>query len=362
MSKARDIANLLTDGKVEADDLNVGQLGGRRNLIINGAMQVAQRGTSDNIVNAERYLVDRWRACSYSANSDLTFSHSTDAPAGFSYSSKITKNTADANPAFVSLRYRPEDKDVAHWKIGTADAETVTFSFWVKSSVAGIYVLNLLSDNTTRSYAHEYTINNPDTWEHKTATIQLDTTGDWSTSNGNIMYIDWTVGAQSLHRTSSPSTWNTGGVYLSTTTAQNSWATSAGNTFQLTGVQLELGSVATPFEHRSYGEELALCQRYFQRLNTQRVGTGYFIDDTRSNVLVYLRTTMRALPTVTATALGHTLREYISWYPVSTFGLNDNGTDVISLTLTHSNAGVGTHNYQGTVLGNNADYSFDAEL
>ena len=254
MSKARDLANFSD----VAPDI------GRKNLIINGAMQVAQRGTSN--VNATGYkTVDRFEIYEGSSPTyTFTSEQVSDAPDGFTKSFKVT---ADSAATFTGsqnfgLRYKLEGQDVQHFKYGTSSAQSVTISFWVKSSETGDFSLRVMNQSASgfRQYLTSYTINSANTWEYKTATITGDTVRALDDGNTAEYVISWELdtGADDL---SSAFSWTTDGGNKSVTTQVNLLA-ATNNTWQITGVQLEVGSVATPFEHRSYGEELALCQRY----------------------------------------------------------------------------------------------------
>ena len=254
----------IVSGGITADSLNIGQIGGRRNLIINGAMQVAQYGTSTTSDGGK--CVDRYR--NYQNVGTFTAEQSTDTPVGFSYSLKRTNGTGtSATGANYSLvRYRVEDKDIAHLNFGTNDAIQFTVSFWVKSSVTGTYVLGLCDATEERTYAATYTINSADTWEQKSITLYASTQATWSTTGNVGLSINWDLGSGADRQVTTANEWttatpSTGGSW--THSSRVDWVGTTGATFYITGVQLEVGTVATPHEHISYGEQLALCQRYF---------------------------------------------------------------------------------------------------
>jgi hypothetical protein len=246
---------------------------GRRNLIINGAMQVAQRGTQVTGETGSGYKTcDRWQAA-ISSLGTWTIDQSTDAPSGFSNSFKLTCTTADASPAAgdaMYLRYSIEAQDCQHLAYGSSSANTTTLSFWVKSNKTGTYKVAPYVSDSGRLLGGTYTINSADTWEQKTITIIGDTGGSIANDNGDGLVLHFFLGAGSNFTSgTSQSAWTaySAGDFGAGQTVNLADATS--NYFEITGVQLEVGSVATPFEHRSYGEELALCQRYFWRY-TQR--------------------------------------------------------------------------------------------
>jgi hypothetical protein len=267
MGNARNLGSLLnTSSTIQADDLNIGQLG-NRNLIINGAMQVAQRGTS---FTSGAYTLDRWRLTSNDASFNQTVEQSTDAPPGFKYSWKTTITSPDTsitNVERASISTILEGQDIVKLGFGTNAATSISLSFWVKSSISGIYSVNLWTGNLSRNYSVGYNINSVNTWEYKTITIGGDTGGTWPSGNERGLWVVWsyTAGPNSY---GTPN-WQSGDIKNGVTGQVNLISTN-GATFQITGVQLEAGANATPFEHRSYGQELALCQRYYQTTFTTK--------------------------------------------------------------------------------------------
>lgn len=244
--------------------------GGRRNLIINGAMQVAQRGTSKTGITGTSYpTVDRFKF-SLDSCGTWTSTQEDDAPDGFASSCKIECTTADASISssdYVILQHILEGQDLQQLQYGTSSAKDITISFWVKSNKTGTYTLELQTDGSEENPI-QYSVNSSGVWEYKSLTFSGNTSDSLSNDNTLGLVVNWWVAAGS--------TW-AGGTYN-----ENTWqntnanravgnlnlADTVGNYFQITGVQLEVGDVATPFEHRSYGEELALCQRYFERLTS----------------------------------------------------------------------------------------------
>jgi hypothetical protein len=252
---------------------------GRRNLIINGAMQVAQRGTSfTGVGNGLQYsTVDRF--FSYKSNLDQLVYNSeqaSDGPDGFANSFKLTVTTPETaieTSETMYVAYRTESQDMLQLKYGTSDAKSITVSFWVKSSFAGTYAFSIIANDSSRSIGGTYTVNSANTWEQKILTFSGDASGSFNDDNGIGFTLYWHLGVTTDYSSSDNTSWSS---YNSTKFAYghsaNAWATTSGSTFQITGVQLEVGSVATPFEHRSYGEELALCQRYFVRYDAVNGG------------------------------------------------------------------------------------------
>ena len=262
MTKARqlaDLGNAYDDGALS-----------NRNLIINGAMQVAQRGTSQtNVSTFGVKTVDRWKSGPNSFGI-YTNTQDTNAPAGFGYSSKWLCTTADTSPAstdYMRIDYGIEAQDLQHLNYGTSDAKDLTLSFWVKSNVAETYVVWFYkSDGTARHIAFTYVIDAINTWEYKTITIPSDSNalGVINNDNGEGLLMCFCLSTSTANSSGTlPSAWEN---YVAVNRFAGQTANVGGavnNYWQITGVQLEVGDTATPFEHRSYGEELARCQRYF---------------------------------------------------------------------------------------------------
>ena len=245
------------------------QQGGRRNLIINGAMQVAQRGTqSTGITTTGFRTVDRFRT-SLSSLGTWTEDQATDSPDGFANSFKLTCTTADASPAagdVAYIRYMFEGNELQGLAYGASSAKDLTLSFWVKSNKTGSATVQLLqNDNSSKNISPSYTISSADTWEYKTISIPADTAGNIDNDNGPAVSLIWWINSGSNY--SSGTTRTTWTAYSATDSnpANLGVGGATSDYFAITGVQLEAGNVATPFEHRSYGEELALCQRYFEK-------------------------------------------------------------------------------------------------
>ena len=341
---------------------------GRKNLIINGAMQVAQRGTS-GFTTHNTYTLDRWKVYENTVSGSFTVSQDTDAPANFKNSLKFLVGTAGTPSAssVSHIRYLIEGNDFARLGFGTSDAQTYTVSFWVKSSIAGTYCLGTLNNAENRSIAKEYTINSANTWEYKTITIAGDTSGTYLTDNGKGIQLIWDLGSDSAFN-------QTVDTYSSTldfkTSNQTTLISNAGATFYLTGVQLEVGSVATPFEHRSYGEELALCQRYYQRLtNEDGIATRFGIGNANSSSAVDFRipltTEMRTTPAFTSSSGNIQISSGYLGYSYTSLALH-------GVVSTGRNVGIQATGVSGVTQGNtyyiegkidrNAWLGFDAEL
>jgi len=278
---------------------------GFRNRIINGDMQIDQRNAGASVTSsplANVFCVDRWFGfCTSPAV--FTMQQSTDTPAGFVNSVAITVTTQDTSLAagdFNSFRYIIEGLNVADFGWGTASAQPITFSFWVKSSLTGTFSVGLRNSALNRSYIATYTISTANTWEQKTVTIAGDTSGTWLTTNGVGIRLDWSLGSGSDYQGTANS-WTATNDF--TTSGSVSVVGTNGATFYITGVQLEAGSVASPFERRDYGRELMMCQRYCVLLGgsdgASHAGAGVWYATTATIYQMRLPVEMRASPALT---------------------------------------------------------------
>jgi len=242
-----------------------------KNLIINGAMQIAQRGTSASISNGNSTYntVDRFTNYVVDSTSTVvaTVSQSTDAPDGFSNSYKWQTTTSGTLPSsgYCGVQQFIEAQTVQHLAYGTSSAKKVTLSFWVKSSVTGTYAVSVYQDDANRITGSTYTINTANTWEKKTVTFDGDTSGTINNDNGEGFRCIFHTGAGSDLTSTDNTSWGaySGGKWAYGH-AQNGVIATTNATWQITGVQLEVGESATEFEHRPYGTELQLCQRYYE--------------------------------------------------------------------------------------------------
>ena len=315
-SATSDAITTHSDGTASAKIIDVG--GGplsNRNLIINGAMNVAQRSpnTAVNIPGGKTVTdVDRFGQWTKTADANWKSAQQVyDAPADFQFSRKITSlaaNTIEAG-TYHTVRYAVEGYDAAQLNCGLSSAKTVTLSFYVKSSLTGTFGLNFTNGANNRSYATTYSISNSNTWERKTITVTLDTSGTWLKTNGVGLEINWHLAIGSSYSTSTLNQWQ--GNWRFPSSATDILATN-GATWQLTGVQLEVGNIATSFEHRSLVDELRMCQRYYEKSYPYTIVPGaasYFSgsytmrDGTASSVVRYYpvnyKVTKRASPNIT---------------------------------------------------------------
>ena len=244
-----------------------------RNRIINGDMRIDQRNSGASVALGayNSYPVDRM-AC-FASVGTVTAQQSSLAPAGFSNSLVLTVSSAGTvgTNDRVSGAHFIEGFNISDLGWGTVNASSVTLSFWVRCSSTGTFGGALRNNASDRSYPFTYTINSANTWEQKSITVAGDTTGTWLTNNSVGIRIFWSLGAGSTYQ-GTAGAWS-GGAYATASGATSIVGTN-GATFYITGVQLEKGSVATPFEYRPYGTELALCQRYFEKSFDQSVAAG----------------------------------------------------------------------------------------
>jgi hypothetical protein len=243
--------------------------------------------------------VDRIRAILTGAPGTYSLQQVSDAPNGFSKSLQLTVTSTDATPTSsrqYGLQQRVEGFNTADFNFGSAAASAVTISFWVKCSVTGTFGGVIQNSASDRSYVFSFSVVAANTWEYKTVTIDGDTTGTWLTDNGSGLFLQFTVGADSAVLTT-PNVWSAGN-FKGPTGQVNLMATN-GATLYITGVQLEKGTVATPFERRPFGTELALCQRYFQQDSSILI-YGCFVGTNTWRIPIIYKVTMRAAPTFTS--------------------------------------------------------------
>ena len=314
MSKAAELAALIGSQTALSN----------RNILINGGMTVAQRGTSTSMAHdgtTDAFGVDRFRISMGGTHEQLdgTFAQVTDHPLSVSgKSSKWTTGTAESSydsDEYFYFAQLIEAQNVQHLQYGGSNAQSVTLSFYVKSSVTGTFACNLYKpDNTLRIINKTYAISSANTWEKKSITFPADTGGGGiNNDNGQGLYAVWHLAAGSGSvGGGSNGAWKTYGGLTDWADGQatNAVATTAGATWQVTDCQLEVGEQATPFEHRSFADELLRCQRYAvvytaaSSGNETFIGSGTTIDADDVLVVASLPNNIRATPTVTFTNFG----------------------------------------------------------
>jgi hypothetical protein len=227
----------------------------------------------------------------------MDLQQSTTSTAGFTNSVIATVTTADTSLGATQqyiVGQSIEGFNVADLDWGTANAKTVTLSFWVRSSLTGTFGGSIVNSGFNRSYPFTYTISSANTFEYKTITIAGDTSGTWLKDNGVGLRLLFSLGAGSTYL-GTAGAW--AGSYLAGATGQTQVIGTNGATFYITGVQLEVGTQATSFEYRQYQQELALCQRYYQKYTAMLVSASYSTATTYYNTLLF-PVEMRAIPTM----------------------------------------------------------------
>ena len=308
MTKAAELAKM---GEV----LTNSQIGGRRNLIINGSQIVAQRGTGAVTSNVS-FPVDRWQITN-SSGASISVQQNSDVPSGegFAFCTKYTVTSADSGVTGTEdalFRQHIEGQDITQLAWGTSSAKTVTLSFYVKSSLTGTFGGALKNSDNSRAYPFTYTISSANTWEHKTITIVGETSGTWLSTNGIGVRVVFSMGSGS-DRLGTAGAWNSNNN--DGATGQTQVVETVNATWQITGVQFEIGK-ATPFEHRSFGEEQRLCQRYAivyskngqPNMGDKAIGTGTSTNSSGGyHAFIFPQVTMRAIPTLT---VGGSISDY----------------------------------------------------
>ena len=309
MSKAAELA--------KAGETLTNQPSGRKNIIINGAMQVAQRSASVTGIGASAgyFTLDRWKISTAASAGRLTMTQTADGPSGFANCLKLDCTTADTSIAAgenLFIQHRFEGQDLQQIKKGTSDAESITLSFYIKANAVFTFGVELLDIDNTRQITKLFDTTTD--WVRHTITFPADTTGAFDDNNARSLDINFHLhgGSNTTSGTLNTASW------ASTTNANraagiDSFYSNTDNNFFITGVQMEIGSQATNFEHRSFGEELALCSRYFQGT----IGSGYFgVGRTAASsgsgsimIQVPLTHEMRAAPTPSLSATTVTFAE-----------------------------------------------------
>jgi len=275
-----------------------------KNLIINGAMQIAQRGTSTTGVTTNGYLAcDRFFFYADTMGT-WTGEQSTDAPDEFSNSFKLSCTTADASPAAgdrVTLQHRIEGQSLQHLAKGTTSAKKVTLSFWIKSNKTGNMQVNLYDNDNNRFVSGTVTINSSATWEKKSITFVGDTVSNYDNDNNLSLIIEWWLDSGTTWSSgTSPTTWQSNSAADRNANGTLALADSTSNYINITGVQLEVGESATEFEHRPYTTELSLCQRYYWQIIGNVYGGNW---STAGMLSLSYPVEMRAVPTFTYDAI-----------------------------------------------------------
>ena len=278
-----------------------------RNIIINGGMDLAQRGTSETgITSAGYHTVDRWKTDIGTAGT-WTQSQSTDVPTGqgFTKSLKMDCTTANASlsaGSYLIINTRFEGQNLQYLKKGTSSAESLTFSFWVKSNKTGTYICELYDNDNTRQISQAYTVSSANTWEKKTLTYAGDTTGAFDNDNANSLRLQfWLASGTNTASGTLNTSWNSI-TAANRAVGQVNLADSTSNEWYITGVQLEAGSVASDFEFLPVDINLQRCQRYYHLIddgdNTSGIGVATSYTVTTAYLITSLNPEMRTTPSI----------------------------------------------------------------
>jgi hypothetical protein len=350
-------------------------------LFINGKMQVAQRGTSGTLASGYE-TVDRWETVMSSAGT-WTVSQSTTVPSGegFAHSQKLNCETADASldaSNFLLWRQKIEGINLQHLKYGTSSAEKLTLSFWVRSAKTGTYIVELNNDNSggAKKQSQSYTISSADTWEKKTITYAGDTaTAFANTTNAELLVYFWLAAGSTYTGGGSLNTsWNSGVATNTRAVGQVNLADSTSNDWYITGVQLEVGDKATPFEHLTFDEESSLCKRYYQQYSGFHAMTMWTYGRTNGSMQFVLEKEMRTQPTSSYSGTLGSLQSnshcgiYESdWVTISSLSFSSTAAasnpKMMRLDSSHpTNTFASANVAVGFYAGDDFDLIFDAEL
>ena len=364
-SNVSSTGNITTTGTVNTPSINGGQIGGRRNVFINGAMQVFQRSTSASSLggSAGYFTADRIRFKPNSTAGRFTSTKDSSAPNGFANSLKLDCTTADTSIGageYFFLSQKIEGQDLQHFAKGTSDAKPFTVSFYVKGNASATYTCELFDEDNTRQISKTFSVTT--NWTRVELLFPSDTTGAFDNDNASSMtFAIWLhAGTNYTSGTLNSSSWASATTANRVSSSNTSFFDSTDRTFFLTGLQLETSSIVTPFEHRSFAEELALCQRYFEFVNG---GIDAGMSVTTSSVQFVYRYRVDKRASATAALVGT---------PLINDGTQQSNINSVANTYHSFTSGVyldlstGTVNNNDTVLiySNSATvgFSFDAEL
>jgi hypothetical protein len=289
--------------RASASVIKTEEIVGTRNRIINGAMEIDQRNAGASVTVSADYTLDRWQAFENTTGT-MTVGQSSSAPTGFKKSLLVTITSAAASLGtnISIIRQYIEGYNMADFDWGTVNAQTVTLSFWVRCSVTGTFTGAVQNGDQDYAYGFSYNILSANTWEKKTITISGAPGGTWGSTNNRGIDLDFSLAGTTGLTIGSWQPNGVGGTYYYGGVGQTNLFATLNATWQITGVQLEVGSTATPFERRPFGTELALCQRYFFRVaagedSFTQFAMGRAFSGTAGNGVVQFPVPMRSKPT-----------------------------------------------------------------
>ena len=373
VTTAKVLDDAVTTAKVLDDAVTAAKLAdsaylANRNIVINGAMQVAQRSASLASVTTGGYkTLDRWKL-GYETAGTWTLSRDSESPDGFGNSFKFDCTTANASlssNSFLAFSQQFEGQDLQQLKKGTASAESVTLSFWVRSTLTGTHIVELYDQDNNRQISGSYTISVADTWEKKSITYAGDTTGAFDDDNAKSLFVQFWLAAGTDYSSGTLNTSWASATGVNRAVGQVNTASSTSNNFYITGIQLEVGSTATPFEHKTYADELRACQRYFEKQVSGSAygefGNGYAESASQSYINVKFAVEKRANPSYVGAAL-RVVNQGAAMI-VTGESVDQGGTQMTKLSLTGS-GGLTTARATMCSANNNAtaNMQWDAEL
>ena len=347
-----------------------------RNMIINGAMQINQRGNKTGITSNSWGGPDRFEFRS-SGDEEVTVNRSTESPDGFSYSYHVDVTTADAG--LVSneksgFRYQIEGYDVQRLCKGTAAAKTSTLSFYVKTNKTGTYSVNLYDNTNTRHFSGTYTVSDTN-WNRYSIAVPADTTGAFGVNGAGALEITWCLAAATSYTSGSAmSAWAAYAQSVYHAGHNVNFLDSTDNNFYITGIQYEVGSTMTDYEHRTYGDDLFRCFRYFQVFNQDKdntyytYGTGPSKNTNTLAIMLHLRSPMRTQPslTVVGSTRGYNYEGYTAQSASGTIAISGNNSDNNTLEVSVETSGTGFNSARQCLWQNENDADahvlIDAEI
>ena len=363
---------------ITCGNLNGSALSNRRNLIINGDFFIHQRVGAASL--ASFYFVDRFYGDSSGTDevptwSQLTLSSSDTGPweEGFRRAGRVTNGNQTSGLDAGDYMYMSQTIEASNmaqsgWNY-TSGSSYLTLSFWVRSSVAreiGGYIRTY--DGTAQKFT--WTVGNvsANTWTKKVLRIPGNSNLQFDTNEEIGLQVQWRMSYGSTYTSGSANvgswvTYSSGDLGQDGATGNDTWYTTNDATYDITGVQLEVGSLPTAFEHHTYAEELFLCQRYFGRYNNGRIAHGVVGTSNESYCTFHPYQPMRAAPTLTVNALGKMVKEGTQWYDISAINLNSGGTDAFIVTLqVMTSSGNGMSGTNAMTIGNGTDFTLTSEI
>jgi hypothetical protein len=373
ITRIGNIASTIPDDSIQnAKFSNIVQ---SKNILINGDMSIAQRGTSVTSITTGGYkTVDRFDLA-YGSIGTWTQTQSTDVPngQGFSNSIKMDCTTADASPAasdYLYISQKVEGQNLQYLKKGTSNAESLTASFWVKSNKTGTYIFQLWDQTNDRIISKSYTISSSNTWEKKSVTFAGDTTGAFANSNAEALRAFWWLGAGSDFSSGTLATSWQSRVNANRAVGQVNLGDSTSNEWYVTGVQLEAGTTASEFEFLPYDVNLQRCYRYYQmilrNIDNSGIGMGFYTATNNARFVYFPKVTLRTTPSLDQSTASDSFRFFSAGGGddlITSWSIMDSARPNFIISNNTADAS-GTAGQAGYVLTNTASsyFALNAEL